>query len=146
MVLRHREGDRDLDQAAAWLRAASPESLSEAARRRILREAFHAAPTALPRIAWGRRLFAGGLPIALICLLAFVLADRTGGGDAPLRILAAKAGDEVVFSMPGGKSHYTVYKCNIASNLGESNRIPVKANSFRDTVDDESGLVFYRIE
>lgn len=143
--------DPVLDRAIAQMKSSiSPERLSDDVRHRILREAAAAlevqpVPTRLRAAAW--RVLAGALPVAAVGLLALVLAGRSGGkGEPALRIRATKAGDEVIFSIANGKNTHRVYKLNSANGFGDSSRIPVHAGSFRDSVDDGSGLVFYRID
>jgi hypothetical protein len=147
---RKNDADRALEHAiACWKESVPPERLSEGARGRILRQAVETqemqpVPTRLRSAAW--RILASALPVAVIGLFAIVLADRTGESDHALRIRATKAGGEVIFSIANGRSTHSVYKSNDPNGFGTAARLTVHGGSFRDAVDDESGLVFYRIE
>ena len=134
---------------AVWKAAPRPERLSDETRRSILRETLEnldgqPVATGLRSAAW--RILAGALPVAAIGLLAVMLVDRGVEPTHPLRVRATKAGGEVIFSIANGNRDHSVYKSSVPNRFGASAQLQVRGGSFRDTVDDDSGLVFYRIE
>lgn len=145
-----RNPEETLDRAiAVWKAAPVAERLSDEVRRSILRETLEnleaqPVPTRLRSAAW--RILAGALPVAAIGLLAVVLVDRGVEPTHALRVRATKAGGEVIFSIANGRNDHSVYKSSVPNKFGASAQLQVRGGSFRDTVDDDSGLVFYRIE
>jgi len=147
-------GEKELEIAVSrWRDAleAQADALSDGVRRNILREAMASGdsapvPVGVRSAAW--RLLGAALPMAAAVLLVLVFADRVGDrqGSGQIRVIAEKAGAEVVFSIKNGHRAHSVLKSSTPSSFEASSRIPVRNGSFRDSMDDGSGLVFYRID
>jgi len=77
-----------------------------------------------------------------------LFADRLGEptNHGPLTVRAAKNGDEVVFTIANGGRAHRVFKSSVPTNFDPSTAVTVRDGSFRDSADDGSDLVFYRID
>ena len=151
---KNEHGDETLDRAVSLWRSAlgsSHDHLSAPVRQRILQQAFDAreeAPTPIGVRSAAWRVLGGAVPVAVAVLLVLVFAERTGerNGAGHVRVTAAKTGAEVVFSIRNGHRAHAVYKSSFPNSFEGSARLPVRNGSFRDSMDDGSGLVFYRID
>ncbi len=151
---KNEHGDEPLDRAVSQWRStlqAENDRVSDPVRQKILHDALDArdaapTPIGVRLAAW--RVLGGAVPVAMAVLLVLVFADRTGerNGDGHVRVAASKAGAEVVFSITNGDRGHAVYKSNAPNSFDRSARLPVRNGSFRDSMDDGSGLVFYRID
>lgn len=149
-----------LDRALADWRACRPDEsrLSQPARANILRAALEAsvAPRRIePRIPLFfpvRRLaLATALPTVLLAFIAGYLILPGGmtdpaGDPAGTIVQAMRQGDEVVFVITNGKSTHTVRKLNAPNSLTDGETLTVSEGSFRDRLEGDSNLVFYRID
>ncbi len=148
---RERSDGENLDRAVTEWRSTPrvEERLSDAARTRIIEETIQAQetepiPVRLRSAAW--RVLAGALPVAAAVLLVLVFADRAGDRGTPVHVRATKTGNEVIFSIANGKRSHSVYKSSLPNSFDFSTRLAIQDGSFRDSADDASGVVFYRIE
>lgn len=155
MNSKNNRSDSDLLQRAIAESRESLESeadLSPAARAKILRAAYESrSEAAAYRPLLGlipRKLLAGAFPVLAAAVVVLFLADR--GGDPAnarhLTVRAAKTGDEVVFTIANGHSSHVVYKSSQPNRFDPATGVSVRDGAFRDTTDDGSGLVFYRID
>lgn len=144
------------EMVEAWREGSGQaESLSERCRREILAamtdgEALRSERPLFPRsngLAW---VFA--LPALLLALaIAWQLAPREGG--APLsepvpRISAIRSGDDVIFVIANGKREHTVYRSESKVGLERAaeEAFAVTDGTFRDRLESQADLVFYRID
>jgi hypothetical protein len=65
---------------------------------------------------------------------------------SPVRVDAAKIGDEVVFRIHNGGREHTVSRSEIPRHFDGGPSVEVSAGQFRDRLDSESRIVFYRID
>jgi len=152
-----REGGRALDEAlAAWRGSPLPqESLSDATRGRILdgvrrrEERPWIEPLAALFLPARRFALAAGLPalaLALILGYSLIPAELGGGVDqTPTRLQVSKQGDEVVFLIANGQQTHTVSVSDKAHVVHSRTTFTV-TDSFRDRLQSESNLTFYRFE
>ncbi len=133
-----------------WRSAATAETLSDDARQTVLQAAFDRRdpiPQHRPLFSpLPRRILTGAVPLVLAAVTVMLFPERFGDPDSSVRLQATKSRDEVVFTIANGQRAHSVYKSSVPSSFDSSSRVPVRDGSFRDAVDDGSGLVFYRIE
>ena len=154
---RGRDGGRALDEALGqWRESPLPkESLSEATRARILdgvrrqEERTWVEPLAALFLPAPRFALAAGLPaLALTLLLGYsLIPSQLGGGvdPAPTRLQATKQGNEVVFLIANGQQTHTVSVSDKAHVVQSPETFTV-TDSFRDRLQSDSDLVFYRFD
>ena len=151
----------DLDRAiAAWRRAGVPDArLSDQTRAGILRET-RMAPGPSNRLESLRSLFVptsrlalgAAVPLgALSALLAvvMVLQGQMVPGDSATgrpRIEATKVGSEVVFVIRNGDRVHNVSRSSDPGQFGPEARVPTESGRFRDRLDEDSHIVYYRID
>jgi len=142
-----------LEQAIAAAREGSRNlpGLSEGARCRIA--AALAVPRRAPR-AWvapfiplPRLALTAALPAAAAALLvAFGARGPEPAGDQVARVAAIKDGKHVRFVVAEGTGAQRVYR-STAPGGGEGSRLlDVREGAFRDRLDDQATIVFYRVE
>jgi hypothetical protein len=149
-----------LERALEDWRSSRPEEggLSQPARANILRAAMAANTTPrrieprIPLFFPVRRLaLATALPTVLLAFIAGYLLLPGGmtdpmGDPAGTIVQAMRQGDEVVFVISNGKSSHTVRKLNDPNSLTDGEPLAVSQGSFRDRLEGDSDLVFYRID
>jgi hypothetical protein len=157
-IFRYRRREQGvLDRALADWRAArkAPERLSGPARERILEAAGRdrtrriALELPSPLFLPARRFaLAAVLPLLVLSLAVgyLLLPGRSGlDGSAP-RLLASRQGDEVVFVIANGDRPHRVVKVTDPRETGAGQAVDVEQGVFRDRLDSEASLVFYRID
>jgi hypothetical protein len=89
----------------------------------------------------------GALPVILAGFVVLFFADRANDPNGvPTRVRAHKTGDEVVFTIANGQASHVIYKSNVPNKFDASSGVRVRNGTYRDSADDGSGLVFYRID
>lgn len=155
---RNRDAGRELDEAlTAWHGSDRPtERLSEATRARILDgarrqqgERHGIEPLAALFLPARRFALAAGLPaLALTLILGYSLIPaRLGAGvePAPTQLQVSKQGNEIVFLIANGRQTHTV-SISDKANVVQSRTTFTVTDSFRDRLQSDSALVFYRFE
>ncbi len=148
----------DLERAtAAWRSHAAPEpTLSEAARARVLDAVLQQdrrggdLPGLVPLFAPGRAwVWAGALPALILTVGLGILAfpfDTGSHAPATTRVQAMKRSGEVVFLISNGGAEHRVSKRTIPSASPSGTAIKTQDGAFRDELDSEEAIVFYRID
>jgi hypothetical protein len=150
----------DLDRALSDWRRDRPSDggLSQPARANIMRAALEASARPrriepqIPLFFPVRRLaLATALPTMLLCVIAGYLllpgaVVEPAGGPAGTIVQTMRQGDEVVFVIANGNTTHTVRKSNDPRSLSDGETFTVSQGSFRDRAEDDSDLVFYRID
>jgi hypothetical protein len=98
--------------------------------------------------AWKRALSAAA-PLLLVALLLgpqFVSVQSPTAPAEVTRVEATKSGGEVVFMIANGDSVHHVYKSNDINMLESVEITVVTQGAFRDRLESDSDLVFYRID
>jgi len=139
---------------ADWRRASgAAESLSSPARRRIFTAARGEGkrPAALASLFLpvSRLIVSAGLPAAALTLLFGVAVLPVPEGvksDAPPSLHARKQGDEVVFVIANGGQQHRIYRSTSLAELGSGEPFATADAAFRDRIDANPGLTFYRID
>ena len=154
------EASQRLDRAIRAWREAEPtrSELSDATRRRVIDEVGSARrqigvrPQALLFVPARRLALAAALPVvALSVLIASWLWGPTGRlapgapTDVP-RIEASKQAGDVVFVIANGGRPHRVSKSLRPNGLGAAEVITVTEGQFRDRLEADARLVFYRID
>jgi len=136
----------------------SAQKLSTASRAQILRSirAESSAPGLLAPLASlfvpARRIFwAAGLPaVALLLVVAsFMYQPGSIVTDSAATLNVSRVGDEIVFEIANGGRAHRVFRSDSPEGLAAGNSSEVFAlarNTFRDRIDSESGIVFYRVD
>jgi hypothetical protein len=94
---------------------------------------------------------ATALPTVLLAVIAGYLlvpgavTDQAGAPSGTI-VQAMRQGDEVVFVIANGKSTHTVHKSNDPNDLSEGESFTVSQGSFRDRLEGDADIVFYRID
>jgi len=99
----------------------------------------------------GRLVAAAGVP-ALLLALSF--GWFIGGGDADsgrsetptAAIETSKVNGQAVFEIANGGRVHRVYKANSAKDLAHAELFATTRGSFADSLEGESGVVYYRID
>ena len=153
-----------LDRALADWKALEdpPEQLSPHLRARVLDAAAGGADVGTP-VPRARALF---FPVrrfalaAVVPTLALALAlgslvrpvpvsdpDREAAMTvAATRLEVQRHGDEVIFRIANGSTQHRVYKSTDLGSLDTVTPVVVEDGVFRDRVEQDSGIVFYRID
>ena len=157
---KRKKGEDALESALAAWRAAEDgsELFSEPVRQRILDEIKGGGERRL-RFSASEPLFfplrrfalAAAVPALVLALAAgYLLAPGPGGEPVlqagPTHLEVLRQGDEVVFVIANGKTTHMVYKSTEIKGLRTAKPVPVTDGVFRDRIDAESSLVFYRID
>jgi hypothetical protein len=144
----------ELDRSvAAWRAVERSEQLSPEARARILDSAARTsvpAPALRPLVTlffptW-RWAWAGVAPVALLTVALAVLAIPHRVGSATVRVEARKVSGEVEFLIANGGTPHRVSKRSIPYRAGDGKAIATRNGSFRDALDSDEPIVFYRID
>ena len=153
----HKQEGEALERALADWRAArkSPERLSGPARERILdavgREESRRVRFELPSpLFLPARSFALAAVLPLVVLSLglgyFLLPGAPALEDPAPRLLASRHGDEVVFVIANGDRRHSVVKGADPRILEDGVAVDVEQGVFRDRLDSDTDLVFYRID
>ena len=142
----------DLDRAiAAWRAGERHERLSPEARDRILDAARHdeVRPTLHPLMTlffptW-RWAWAGVAPVVLLTVALGIVAVPRGRGAA-VRVEARKVSGEVEFLIANGGSPHRVSKRSLPYQTGRGEAIETRNGAFRDELESDETIVFYRID
>ena len=145
----------ELDRAvAAWRAGEGAEQLSPDARARILGGIVRSEPrSTLPPITtlffptW-RWAWAGVAPVALLTVALGIVAIPQGGqsASAPLRVEARKLSGQVEFLIANGGTPHRVSKRSIPYRAASGTAIETRNGAFRDALDSDETIVFYRID
>jgi hypothetical protein len=150
----------DLDRALGEWRRSGPAKgrLSQPARASVMRAALEAREhprriePQIPLFFPLRRMaLATALPAVLLCAIAGYLlvpgAVMEPAADSRGTIVQSmRQGDEVVFVIVNGNTPHTVRKSHNASDLSAGETLTVSRGSFRDGLESDSNIVFYRID
>jgi hypothetical protein len=99
---------------------------------------------AAPFVPFQRLAWAAALPVvAGLLLLSFGIRGPQGVASDSAIVAASKDGDLVRFTLEGGRG-VRVYRSTSA--VGDAQRVTVRGGSFRDRLDDQASIVFYRVE
>ena len=158
----HRDsGENRSDPLAAaladWKRAEeAPAVLSPPTRARILRSVKGLDRSSTPRAslaglfvpAWKLALGAAAPLLLLVLLLGpqLVPVSPPAISDGETRVEASKVSGEVVFMIANGASVHRVYKSNDISMMDSVEVTVVTQGAFRDRLESDANLVFYRID
>ncbi len=144
-----------LDQAvAAWRAGERAERLAPEARARILAGIGRSEPrSVLPPITalffptW-RWAWAGVAPVVLLTVALGMVAIPRGrqAGSAPLRVEARKLSGQVEFLIANGGTPHRVSKRSIPYRTASGTVIETRNGAFRDALDSDETIVFYRID
>jgi hypothetical protein len=98
-----------------------------------------------------RVLLATAVPVLVLALAVGYLLIPGGGaviepGAQVTNLDVIRQGDDVIFVIANGDSTHRVYKSNDLSTLGAAEPVEVSNGVFRDRIDPDNGLVFYRID
>ena len=157
------ESRRELERSIAALRrTGAPESrLSESARAKILREVRQArrdstvrAPLGSLFVPTARFAFSAALPLAALSIvLAVVLSVPQGVNRLPVetrstatQIEATKLGTEVVFVIRNGGTAHSLREASDPLRFGQDLPVRQVEGRFRDRLDQDPGIVYYRID
>lgn len=147
-----------LNQAVeAWRDAeVQEEPLSAPARERILDAVKGGGET---RLSYQTSLFLPFRRIALaIAAPAMILALTVGylvvppadtGGQSPAQVTnldVLRQGEEIIFVIANGQSTHRVYKSSEISGLQTAEPVEISNGVYRDRIDQQADLVFYRID
>jgi len=137
--------DALLDRAIRSIHTAAvveaPERLSPAVRAAIIEAAMTPMPAQPPQKAWLVGAFGAVFTVTAALLVL-------GGGDElnrPLKIQAAKAGSEVVFTISNGKRVHRVIKSTDVERFSAA-AMTVEDGRFVDRAESGPVLVFYKID
>jgi len=151
-------GKAELDGAIeAWRVGNRPrEVLSEAGRSRLLDLALQEGssrgslaplvPLFFPLRRWA---WAGALPAVLLTVAFGILIFPMAPGDhatVVTRVDAIKLPGEVVFLISNGGREHRVSKRTIPDGAPPGTVVPTQGGSFRDALESEETIVFYRID
>jgi hypothetical protein len=160
MTKKRKQGEGAIDQALAEWRAAEvvPERLSGPVRERILdeikgggeRRMRYTAPASL-FFPLRRFALASAVPALVLALAAGYFLTPGPQGDPALQatttdLQVLRQGDEVVFVIANGKTTHMVYKSTEIRGLRTVEPVEVTNGVYRDRIDTETNLVFYRID
>jgi len=144
--------DRLSALVAAAREGVREESLSDDSRARIAAGVLgrHGSTEPLPALFTPARslVLAATLPLLLAGGLLSVM-HRGLDTATPLpttSVMAVKQGDQVVFRIANGKRSHTVYRSTSPDRFDAASGVRVDDGSYTDTVEDESSLIFYRID
>lgn len=97
----------------------------------------------------GRLVAAAGIP-ALVLAVSFGWLIGAGGAFTPendtVSIRSHKIDGQAVFEIANGGKMHRVYKAHSARELADSELFTATSGSFSDSLEGESGVVFYRID
>jgi len=145
-----RMAETSLDQAIGALRSElRNEILSESSRAVIFDEArrpfrvFESLALLFPRSQ--AILIAVSVPLVLTLALLFSMPHSIAPGSQFEKIVAAKDGGEVVFTVADGNSAHRVFKSTDPAKFG-AKEVPAVGGRFADRTENGVELVFYRVD
>ena len=138
---------------AAWRAGERGEQLSPDTRSRILggidrsdaRSSTLQPLTSLFFPTW-RWAWAGVAPVVVLTVALGIVALPRGGdaGSKPVRVEARKVAGEVEFLVANGGTEHRVSRWSPDTATGTT--IETKNGAFRDTLDSDETIVFYRVD
>ena len=144
------ELDSALSEAVSALRDELPnETLSDAARSILFATVRdETGPGFRSRLRVGARwAIIGALPVvALVVLVSLAPRENRVAQARPLRLNAAKVGNEVIFTIQNGSTEHRVLKSSSPSGFNSASELPVIGGRFRDRADAGADIVFYRVD
>ena len=158
---RTQDGKRALDEAlGAWREAEAvvpAERLSSGARANVRALARRGAAAAPERplvglfVPVGRLVAAAGVPALLLAVSFgwFIGGDgaELGRSETPgVGIETSKVKGQAVFNIANGGRVHHVYKANSAKELARAELYTTTRGSFKDSLDGDPGVIFYRID
>jgi hypothetical protein len=99
-----------------------------------------------------RRVLLAAAAPALVLALAVGYLMTPGGGaviESPAQATnldVIRQGDDIVFVIANGNTTHRVYKSTAINDLGAAEPVEVSNGVYRDRIDPQAGLVFYRID
>jgi hypothetical protein len=144
----------DAVQALRSHEADSAESLSDASRSRVFQAVTEGdpVPPAVARLftPWRRMALASVAPVLLVVAVVGWLGLRGEAtapeGALPVGVEVAKVGDQVVFRISNGDRAHFVSRSERPDRFEAADRARVSGGSYADPLNDDAGLVFYRID